>query len=197
MSLLMQQPGCRDVMICFAARAFRAWFFRAAHRPRVLRQPHLARRLPKEIRHLARAQLLERLPFHRRDRDHHPFVRRAALVMLCRASVQDVRETVDDLVHDPDPSVARLAAHWLRHIRNQTFAIAAIQRLQATTVSDRTFIWQIPKLWLIRCNSFPDVIQSLRTCVERYSKSRSDKVQYHTRSLLRETQWVLTASTKA
>lgn len=122
---------------------------------------------------------------------HHPFVRRAAMVMLTRAAVQDVRSELRCLVNDPDPSVSRLAVHWRRYIDDRQYAEAEMSRLRNAPVNDRAFVWQVPKLWVFRCSPDIEIVRRLRDHVALYGRSRSAKVQYHVRMINLQTDWVL------
>jgi hypothetical protein len=122
---------------------------------------------------------------------HHPFVRRAAVLMLSRAAVQDVRTWITRLLHDPDPAVSRLAGQWHRHLSEPACAMAELQRLVQSEPADRQFIYQVPKLYLIRASSDVSVINTLRQVIGRFGTSRSARVRYHCDTIGRQTQWVL------
>ncbi|MHC4434187.1 MAG: reverse transcriptase domain-containing protein [Planctomycetota bacterium] len=120
---------------------------------------------------------------------HHPFVRRAALVMLTRASVQDVRTQTTRLMYDPDPAVSRLAGLWFRHINDKAFAEAELRRLQMVSAADQQFLWRIPKLWVLRCCKELAVIKDLRGLLCRFEGSKSAKVRHHVSRLRHHTAW--------
>ncbi len=121
---------------------------------------------------------------------HHPFVRRAAMVMLTRSGVQAVRDHTTRLVHDPDPAVSRLAIHWHRHLYDETFAIQELGRIRASAISpDRRFIFFAPKLWLLSCSPNQGLVGALRKDLSTYSKSKSVKIQWQLRALMKRTKW--------
>jgi len=127
----------------------------------------------------------------------HPFVRRAALLMLTRSSVQDVRTQVNRLIHDPDLAVSRLAGHWHRLINDRSAGETELARLKQAPRRDRTFVWHIPKLWVLRCSPELDIIIGLRSYLEFCEQSRSAKVRYHVRALRKQTDWVVAATATA
>ena len=119
----------------------------------------------------------------------HPFVRRAALVLLTRSEVEDVRNTITKVMFDPEPGVARLALHWNRYINDELFAKEEISRYLRGRKDDVTFVQHIPKLWLLRCSYSKDTIIILRKYLKLYNKSKSQKVLLHMNALLSFTEW--------
>jgi hypothetical protein len=122
---------------------------------------------------------------------HHPFVRRAAMTMLTRAGVQEVRERVSALLQDPDPSVSRLAAQWHHCLTNADYALGELARLSKSKQSDARFVYAIPKLWLLRSNPDATVVRRMREYVAKYSTSASARVRYHVDVLLQQSLWCL------
>lgn len=122
---------------------------------------------------------------------HHPFVRRAALLMLTRTGTQAFRDNIDRLVHDPDPAVSRLAGHWRRILYEKDYALGELRRLgERKTFTDALFVWAVPKLWIIRASPIREAVVELRKHLVRYQDSRSARVQYHVRSLAKQTRWI-------
>jgi hypothetical protein len=120
---------------------------------------------------------------------HHPFVRRAAMLMLLRAGVQDVRDALEWRLDDPDPAVARLALHWHRHLRGDVVAKGVLGRMRKAKATDESFLWNLPRAYLLRCHESPEIVRSLRDVLLRHGRSRSAKVQHHMKVLLRLTDW--------
>jgi retron-type reverse transcriptase len=121
---------------------------------------------------------------------HHPFVRRAAMLMLLRSNVQDIREHLGILIEDPDASVSRLAVHWQCHLQRKSLAQQALARLAQRNASDQSFIWHLPTLYLLRCHENHEIVSALRTEIERFSSAKGARVQWHYRALMNATGWV-------
>lgn len=119
----------------------------------------------------------------------HPFVRRAALVLLTRSKIQHVRDTIEKLIFDPDPGIARLSIFWNRYINEKQAAMDDINRYRKSKINDRMFVWQIPKLWLFRCCQHKDILNALRGYLQMYGKSKSKKVHWHINRLMEDTEW--------
>lgn len=122
---------------------------------------------------------------------HHPFVRRAALVMLTRTSAAAFRENISSRVHDPDPAVSRLAGYWYRLSSDANFSRDEFARITRGEPNDQHFLWNMPKYWVIRTTEAEDVARSLRKQVERHAQSKSARVQYHVRKLTELTAWAV------
>jgi hypothetical protein len=121
---------------------------------------------------------------------HHPFVRRAALLMLARTGVQTLRDKIDRLIYDPDSAVSRLAGHWWRIIHESDYALSELNRLrQGRNDTDSRFVWTIPKLWVLRASPDPAIVKGLRKHLDIYRESQSARVRYHLRLLDRQTLW--------
>lgn len=126
--------------------------------------------------------------------DDHPFVRRAAALLITRGPVQDVRETVASLVYHPDPSLNRLALMWAFLLKDKQGAITKIHDLRSGLLTSKGFVLKIPQLWLIRCCTDETVISNLRTELQRVSRKQSNKVCWHVDQLLNRTEWVESTS---
>ena len=120
---------------------------------------------------------------------HHPFVRRAAMLMLIRARVPDVRSSLTSLMSDPDPAISRLAVHWSRVLQSTDMAQKVLAGMSRRAANNQNFVWHVPMLYLIRCNDDPSVGKGLRSEVARYQSSKSARVQWHIRRLWVATEW--------
>jgi Reverse transcriptase (RNA-dependent DNA polymerase) len=121
--------------------------------------------------------------------DANPWVRRGACVLLARADVQTVRQRVNTLLFHPDRSVSRLALLWSRYIGDKQYSLTEIGRLKNGSVSDHSFIFRLPTIWILRCNPDRDVVSSLRQYLELYERSKSEKVRWQIRALKSLTEW--------
>lgn len=128
---------------------------------------------------------------------HHPFVRRAGLVMLTRASVRHFRADLEEFLQDPDPGLSRLAIHWHRVMQSSSAGLSAVADLSRVERGDRVFFWQLTKFWILRAHPNPTVVAHLRTLVDPYNDSESARVQWHARRLMLQTAWCTSALKQA
>lgn len=120
---------------------------------------------------------------------HHPYVRRAAMLMLARASAPDVRKMLPVLISDPDPPVARLAIHWQRHLLYKSVAQQALANLARRPATDQQFLYGLHWLYILRCHEDRATVSAVWATAERHARSASAKVQWHLRQIHAATAW--------
>ena len=115
--------------------------------------------------------------------DDHPWVRRAACILLSRGETVVVRETVTDLVYRPDRAIGPLALWFHRHLHDPSFAMKEVHRLQKGALRDDIFVHAVPRLWVLRCSTDQEVVLGLRKHLAQYVSTRSSKVEWHLKQL--------------
>ena len=58
--------------------------------------------------------------------DSHPYVKRAASLLLSRGPVETVRQEVEKLAYDADVEVGRIGLFWQKHLRDRVFVEKAL-----------------------------------------------------------------------
>ena len=122
--------------------------------------------------------------------NEHPFVRRAAVMLLTRGPKQKVRNTIASLVYHPDPSINRLALMWASILKDDSSTFKKYDVLGRGFRNANEFVVKIPHLWLIRCSQDKSVVSRLRQELKRYTNSLGNKVDWHITQLLSKTNWV-------
>jgi len=120
---------------------------------------------------------------------HHPFVRRAAMLMLARADVKNFRTVLPLLLNDPDPPIYRLALHWHRHLQSKEMALRALAAVTNRPATDHLFLFGLHWLYVLRHHEDRSVVVAVWNAAERHAQSRSAKVQWHLRYLSTATKW--------
>jgi hypothetical protein len=116
-------------------------------------------------------------------------VRRAGCILLTRGSLNTVRQEIETLLGDPDPSLARLASLFWRMISDKRFAAAELDRLRRGTWNDTVAIRNLARIYALRCSPDLETVQSLREFIRTRPKTRSAKVSRHLDHLAESTSW--------
>jgi hypothetical protein len=111
------------------------------------------------------------------------------MLMLLRAELPDVRESLSELMTDPDPAVARPAVHWRRIMQRIDLSMKELAAMRRRPATDQQFIWQLPSYYLLRCNDNVAVGRALRAELLRFERSKSARVRWHVRRLMGSTAW--------
>lgn len=127
-------------------------------------------------------------------RNDHPMVRRAAFLLLVRSPKHEVRERLDQLIYNADPSVSRLALYFRRHIRETAFAQQELSRMQHGGKSDVAFQRSLPKLYTLAASEEKAIAAALSTFVISYPATKSAKLAWHRDRLTQLTEWSVPAS---
>ena len=120
--------------------------------------------------------------------NEHPFVRRAAVMLLTRGPKQEVRDLIASLVYHPDPSLNRLALMWASILKDDSSTFKKYDILGRGFRTANEFVIKIPHLWLIRCSQNGSVVLRLRQILKKYPKSLGNKVDWHITQLLSKTE---------
>lgn len=120
-------------------------------------------------------------------RDPHPWVRRAAAVLLPRGGVQFVRDMVNSLSYYADPEVARIALYWRRHLENVQCATQAMSAKSGRERTTREIIGRVPMLYLLRCTEVRSIAKSLQMYIDKYLKNATNPTMtWHCQSIRRQ-----------
>ena len=122
---------------------------------------------------------------------HESRVKRAGLTLLGRSNVNNCRNEINKYIYHPDTDLSQLALFWHRLMKNELEASRYLTRVGYDKLDDTRFVQAVPHLYVLRCSENPKVVQLVRNLVSKLPYySKSGRVFWHRRELLKATQWI-------
>jgi hypothetical protein len=114
----------------------------------------------------------------------HPWVRRAAALLMLKAEATSAQKTIDRLVFHPDSSLHLAGLLWKRYESDIPFRDAELQRLRSIN-DDHAFLKNVHRFWAIgRVYTRTDA-ERLERILDPFVGSRSPVVRWHVKQLLK------------
>ncbi len=119
----------------------------------------------------------------------HPYVRRAACVLLTRGPKDKLRKHLDGLIQHADPGVSRLSLYLQRFISDKVFANRELARMNKSDKTDFIFQRSLTGLYSLSATENKEIACNLHDFLSKFPKTRSQKNAWHKAKLLKLTDW--------
>lgn len=110
--------------------------------------------------------------------DTHPWVRRAAMLLLLKGDVGSAKQTIERLMFHPDASLHLPSLLWKRYEADQNFRRVEMQRMESIR-GDHALMKNVYRLWALSLGCTQEEWPRMHRILDRFSDSRSATVNWH------------------
>jgi hypothetical protein len=119
----------------------------------------------------------------------HPFVRRAACLLMVRGRAAQVRKRLEELAYHPDRGVSRLSLFLRRLILDSQVAEQEVSRLRHSQGSDYVLLRSLPQVYALGTTESKSTALAVNGFLGQLPPSRSAKLMWHRAEILARTNW--------